>query len=133
MTRAGLLGLVAVAVVAWWLTPDGSGPGGGAALGQLAGVAAVVVLAWSVVTLAVATRRGRLDRRWWTVLALLGVVAAGCGVFWRVATATVIGANIGAGLLIVLGGPVALVLLVAAALVARSILTRPGRDRLESG
>lgn len=52
------------------------------------------------------TRRGRLDRRWWGVLAPLVVAGLLVGVGWRVMTAGVIGANIGAGLALFFGSPV---------------------------
>jgi hypothetical protein len=71
------------------------------------GTVAVVVLGW-------ATVRRVLDIRWWAVLVPL--IAAGfiAGAGWRVMTAGVAGANIGAGFVVLLGGPVVLVLLACA-------------------
>ncbi|MFC9507822.1 hypothetical protein [Streptomyces sp. NPDC057002] len=77
------------------------------------GVAAVVgglalVLAGAGAAVLVrAARSGALDRRWWGVLGPLMVVGLLAGVGWRILTAGVIGANIGAGMLIIFGTPVA--------------------------
>ncbi|PNG16050.1 hypothetical protein, partial [Streptomyces cahuitamycinicus] len=53
------------------------------------------------------TLRGAMDRRWWGVLGPLVVLGLMAGVGWRILTAGGIGANIGAGLLIIFGTPVA--------------------------
>jgi hypothetical protein len=68
-------------------------------------IAAALLLTW-------ASLRHRLDLRWWSVLGplLLAGVLAGFG--WRVFTAGVIGANIGAGLQAFFVGPVIAALLV---------------------
>jgi hypothetical protein len=51
------------------------------------------------------------EARWWSVLGPLVAAAALIGFAWRIFTVQVIGANIGAGCLIVFGGPVLLALL----------------------
>ncbi|MFC9681052.1 hypothetical protein [Streptomyces sp. NPDC056948] len=77
------------------------------------GVAAVVgglalVLAGAGAAVLVrAARRGALDQRWWGVLGPLVFVGLLAGVGWRILTAGVVGANIGAGMLIIFGTPVA--------------------------
>jgi hypothetical protein len=53
-----------------------------------------------------ASRRGELERRWWEVLAPLVAAGVIVGVGWRVLTAGVLGVNIGAGLMMMFGGPV---------------------------
>lgn len=50
--------------------------------------------------------RSTMDLRWWQVLGPLMLAGVMVGVGWRVLTAGVIGANIGAGLTLLLGGPV---------------------------
>lgn len=70
------------------------------------GATALLVTAVAAALLVRATRRGALDRRWWMVLGPLTTAGLMAGVGWRVLTAGVIGANIGAGLTIMLGGPV---------------------------
>jgi hypothetical protein len=69
-----------------------------------------------VVTLGWATLRRLLDARWWGVLVPLLAAGFIAGAGWRVMTARVIGANIGAGFVVLFGGPI-FVLLVAWALV----------------
>ncbi|MEV6010946.1 hypothetical protein AB0M29_29525 [Streptomyces sp. NPDC051976] len=73
--------------------------------------------------------RGAFDPRWWQVLAPLvatGVISAWC---WRVMTAGVVGANIGAGIAVALGTPVVFTLLVCAVVRTVALLRRrDGRD-----
>jgi hypothetical protein len=70
----------------------------------LLAVAAGVALWW-------ASRRGRFDRRWWHVVLPLLIAGLVVGTGSRVVTAGVIGANIGAGFVIVLGTPLVALLL----------------------
>jgi hypothetical protein len=72
------------------------------------GLGASVVAGVSLVVLAVATGRRSIERRWWAVLVPVLVVGALCGLAYRVMTAAVSGANIGAGM-VVLFGPVLVV------------------------
>jgi hypothetical protein len=67
---------------------------------------AAVLVAGSVVALVVAGARGRLARSWWRVLVELVFAEGLCGAGWRVLAAGVIGANIGAGLVMVVGAPI---------------------------
>ena len=120
-----LILVLAVPVAAWWLVGDQStvpvsmdpdyafrpwriGPvaARAAGLGSLAagGVAAAVLIG--------VTLRGRLDVRWWAVLVPLLAAGSIAGAGWRVLTAGVIGANIGAGLVVMEGGPVVAGLLI---------------------
>ncbi|MGW0862281.1 hypothetical protein [Streptomyces sp. NPDC002611] len=78
-----------------WGIGDGVAAGVGGLALVLAGVGAAVLV------------RGAMDRRWWGVLGPLVVVGLMVGVGWRVLTAGVVGANIGAGMLIIFGTPVA--------------------------
>ncbi|GGS65135.1 hypothetical protein GCM10010270_40550 [Streptomyces violaceus] len=83
--------------------PWGIGDGAAAVIGGLA----LVLAGAGAAVLVRAARRGALDRRWWGVLGPLVIVGLMAGVGWRILTAGVIGANIGAGMLIILGTPVA--------------------------
>lgn len=79
-------------------------------IGALSGalvVAATAALAWS-------WKRDPPDPGFLSVLIPLVVVGAILGLGWRVMTAAVIGANIGAGILVLFGSPVILALLILA-------------------
>ncbi len=78
--------------------------------GSLLAIAAAAVLTWASV-------RHDFDLRWWFVIGPALGAGALFGFAWRVFTAGVIGANIGAGCLLMFGGPV-LVLLLAWAIAA---------------
>jgi hypothetical protein len=76
----------------------------------VAAVAGGLALALAVAGAAVLVRgslRGVMDLRWWGVLGPLVVLGLMAGVGWRILTAGSIGANIGGGLLIIFGTPVA--------------------------
>ncbi|WP_159038819.1 hypothetical protein [Streptomyces sp. NRRL B-1140] len=70
------------------------------------GLALVLVVAGAAV-LVRASLRGAMDQRWWGVLGPLVALGLMAGVGWRILTAGGIGANIGAGLLIMFGTPIA--------------------------
>ncbi|MFE6285811.1 hypothetical protein [Streptomyces sp. NPDC057877] len=72
----------------------------------LVGAAALLLGGLAAALLVRASRAGRLDARWWQVLAPLMVAGLVIGVGYRVLTAGVIGANIGAGLTMLFGVPV---------------------------
>jgi hypothetical protein len=78
---------------------------------RAAGIAAVVLAVMSLAILIWATVRHRLDARWWGVLTPLLAAGFIAGAGWRVMTAGVLGTNIGAGFVVMLGGPVVLLLL----------------------
>jgi hypothetical protein len=80
------------------------------AAARAAGIAATIVAVMSLTFLIWATARHRLDARWWRVL--IPLLAAGfiAGAGWRVLTAGVLGANIAAGFVIMIGGPLVLIL-----------------------
>ncbi|WP_369194538.1 hypothetical protein [Streptomyces djakartensis] len=101
--------------------PWGVGDGVAAVVGGIA----LVGVAVGAVVLVRGVRRGVLDPRWWSVVGPLVVVGLMAGVGWRILTAGVVGANIGAGLLVVFGTPVAVGLVVWA--VARSVWLIAGR------
>ncbi|MDX3077390.1 hypothetical protein ACIP98_15075 [Streptomyces sp. NPDC088354] len=77
------------------------------------GVVAALLAVAAATVLGMASRPGpeRFDGRWWQVLGPLVAAGALAGAGWRVVTAGVIGANIGAGLVILLGGPLVAALL----------------------
>lgn len=70
----------------------------------LVAIVAALLLTW-------ASLRHGLDPRWWSVLGPLLFAGVLIGSGWRVFTAGVIGANIGAGLVIFFVGPVVMALL----------------------
>jgi hypothetical protein len=116
--------VLAAPVATWWLVGDQStvpvsmdpcytvrpwpiGPAAArvAGIGSLAVAGLAAVLGW-------ATLRRLLDIRWWAVLVPLLAAGFIAGARWRVMTAGVIGANIGAGLVILIGGPTVLGVLI---------------------
>ena len=117
--------VLAVPVAVWWrigdrystlypspisssvIRPFPVSPAAERAAGRGAVLAAVVAATW----LTWASLRHEFDLRWWSVLGplLLAGILAGFG--WRVLTARMAGANIGAGCLILSGGPVVAALL----------------------
>jgi hypothetical protein len=119
LCAAGLT--IAAAVATWWLVGDLSTPGSDVdyAFGPLTvdptleralGVGSIAVLVVALGLLASARWRGFLAR-WWSVLVPLVLVGVIVGAGLRVMTAGVIGANIGAGLVALFGGPVVVALL----------------------
>ena len=119
---AGAVLVVAMPVAVWWLVGDLSTETAdpdhflrpvdvGDTAEAVVGVAAVVLVTASVVAMVVAGRRGRVDRRWWRVLVELVLAGGLCGVGSRVLTAGVIGANIGAGFVMVFIAPIVAALL----------------------
>jgi hypothetical protein len=104
----------------WGISPVAAQAAGIGSLGLA--MAAMLVLGW-------AARRHLFDARWWLVL--ISLLAAGviAGAGWRVMTAGVIGANIGAGMVIMIGGPLFATLLVSALAGARYLLARAHRAR----
>ncbi|MCX5558710.1 hypothetical protein [Streptomyces sp. NBC_00038] len=106
--------------------PDGLDTVLGAVALVLAGVGATLLVR--------ASRSGGMDKRWWGVLAPLVMAGLLVGMGWRVLTAGVIGANIGAGLVIFFGGPVVAGLLLWA--LGRGVWLanhRPGGDNGPDG
>ena len=86
---------------------------------RAAGLASVLLAAVMLLVLLWFTVRHLFDARWWSVLVPLMAAGFIAGAGWRVMTAGVIGANIGAGLVVLFGSPLVAALLVWA--VARSI------------
>lgn len=137
----GVALVVAAPVVAWWGVGDLSEdvdpnhadyamrppPLSGSAelcLGAAASVVALVALA----ALAVATRRGLVARRWWGFVLPLVAIGVFAGIGYRVMTAAVIGANIGAGLVIVFSPFVVIPALALSATSWRALPRQPGQD-----
>lgn len=79
----------------------------GDGVAAVAGGLALVLAVTGAVVLVRRSLRGAMDRRWWGVLGPLVALGLMAGVGWRILTAGGIGANIGAGLLIVFGTPIA--------------------------
>ncbi len=132
-----LAGVVAVStpVAAWWLVGDqsfGGRPGEeldyafrapdlSGWVTPVMGAIALAAGSLALMSLLFAARRREIDGRWRGVVTLLvvaGGLLAGIG---RVATAGVIGANIGAGLAIFFGVPLCVVLILVALLKIRQI------------
>ena len=63
---------------------------------------------------------GRLSRNWLVVFGAGGAIAAYCGLVYGVATSPVIGANIGAGIMLLFAGPFAVVIVIVALVIART-------------
>jgi hypothetical protein len=144
---AAALGLVlAVPVATWWLVGDLStvpvSAGRdyafqpwpiGSVVARAAGAGSLVVGAVAVVVLGWAAVRRVVDIRWWAVLVPLAVAGFIAGAGWRVMTAGVIGANIGAAFVVLLEGPLVLVLVVWALAFAAYLLSRTGHARTPRG
>jgi hypothetical protein len=79
---------------------------------RAAGWGSTVLAVVALLTLVWATRGRRLDARCWMVLIPLLTAGLIVGFGWRVMTAGVIGANIGAGLVVLLGGAAVATLLI---------------------
>jgi hypothetical protein len=114
--------VIATPVATWWLVGDQSSAGTGLdyavrpieldpAVERMVGIGSVLAVVVSALVLARASRRRQLDQRWWSVLVPLLLAGLIVGAGWRVLTAGVIGANIGAGLVILFGGPAVAALL----------------------
>ncbi|MGE5136074.1 MAG: hypothetical protein ACM32E_24580 [Gemmatimonadota bacterium] len=118
---SALVLVLAVPVATWWLVGDLStvpvsvgrdyafrpwpiGP----AAARAAGTGSLAVGGMAVAVLGWAALRRQLAARWWAVLVPLLAAGFIAGAGWRVMTAGVIGANIGAGFVIVFGGPLVL-------------------------
>jgi hypothetical protein len=138
--------VIAFPVATWWLVGDLStvpasaspdyafrplaiGPGAERA----AGIGSALLAASTSLMLAWGTRKRLVDPRWWSVIAPLLAAGVIAGAGWRVMTAGVIGANFGAGFVILAGGPVAAALLVAALVRAIYLWRRPPATRSPSG
>ncbi|GAA4591852.1 hypothetical protein BJY16_000419 [Actinoplanes octamycinicus] len=136
---AAMIALVfAVPVATWWLVGDLTDPellaehieldyayravSLGAAADRVLGMLACLIVAGTVPFLAWASITRRLRAGWWLVLLPLIVAGHLSGLAARVATAGVIGANIGAGLVLLLGLPVLLVLVSIAGVIAFYLL-----------
>ncbi|GAA5063597.1 hypothetical protein GCM10023318_48530 [Nocardia callitridis] len=88
-------------------------------IASILGFVGVLVVAWR------SWRRGSMDPRWWTVLVLCSLAGAGIGAGWRVLTAGVIGANIGAGLIVLLGVPLLIIVVLVAVIRSITLIMRP--------
>lgn len=98
-------------------------PSSDPAVERAVGGGATVAVLVAAIALVFTARSGRIDRRWW--LPIVGLVAAGAiaGFGERVVTAAVIGANIGGGLVILFGAPLALALVLGSLVRAIHVLT----------
>lgn len=70
--------------------------------GYIVGGTAVVVAAASLAALVIRSRHGAADKRTWAVVAALAMAGAVAAAGWRVMTAGGVGANIGAGFVLLL-------------------------------
>jgi len=133
------IAVVSSAPAVWWL---GSGNAGVAAeadpdylwqplrmstaVQSAIGIASIVLVLSALVVMAARMRAAELDRRWWGVVLPWVALSAYVGLTYRVATTPVIGANIGAGLMILGAIPLGCAALVLCTHFARA--TRPIRD-----
>lgn len=137
---AGVVLVTATPVATWWVVGDQSEdvdpanadyvltpPSVSGSVELALGAGACVLVVTATVALAVASMRGRLGRRWWGFLAPLVVIGMFVGASYRVMTAAVIGANIGAGMVILVGPPLILVALAVSAHSWRALTRARGR------
>jgi hypothetical protein len=117
LAAAGLV--LATPVATWWLVGDRSGTSAGTELDyavrpveadpatqRLVGVVSVLVFVGTALLLVWASRRRLFDPRWWSAIVPMLVAGVIVGAGWRVVTAGAVGANIGAGLVVLFGAPV---------------------------
>lgn len=88
----------------------------------LFGTISIMLFVGSAALVIVALAQRRLQKRWIPTGILLLFFGVMLGYVWRVVTAGVIGANIGAGLMIILGGPFLLLYLAVTLVIA--LMTR---------
>ncbi|MFF0724429.1 hypothetical protein [Streptomyces sp. NPDC004134] len=108
----------------YYMRPPELPPGLEPALG-ISGMTVAVVCA---VVLVAATALEWFDWRWWQVIGPLVLAGIGTGYGWRILTAGGIGANIGAGFVMLFGVPALFATLVWA-LVRSFLLVRQARSR----
>jgi hypothetical protein len=112
---------LATPVATWWVAGDQSvdipdpdyafrAPDISTGVEHAIGVTAVVLWIVSAVLVCLEARGGRFPARWWSIVIPLVLAGFICGYGYRVMTAGVIGANIGAGLAIFFGGPAVVML-----------------------
>lgn len=135
---AGAVLVVATPLATWWLVGDLSedniptrsrdyvmrAPDLPSAVVNGVGVLSLALVISSSVVLWHAIRYGQVDRRWRQVLLLVMAVGVLVSAGFRVLTAGVGGANIGGGLVVLFGSPIAIVLLVVAWVRAAAIFRR---------
>ena len=95
------------------------------AVERMAGAGATALAAASLIILVILTIRRRMAGQWWWVLGPLLCAGLIGGAGWRVMTAGVIGANFGAGFVLLAGPPAVIGLLLWAAGAASSLARRP--------
>jgi hypothetical protein len=119
VTVAAAVAVSACPLTVWWLTGDLSTvplgesadyairpPHIDPAVERGIGVAALTVMVAALVFLGYATAKRAMRGRWWVVVGPLLLAGLVTGLGWRIVTAGVIGANIGAGLVVLFGCPV---------------------------
>jgi hypothetical protein len=125
---AAALAVLAAPVAAWWLIGDQSesrvaprnrdyvarAPHVPSWIVATAGAVALLVLVAAAAVLLQAVRHRRIARGWIGVVGLLSFAGVLVALFGRIATAGVDGANIGAGLAMIVGGPVLIVVVASA-------------------
>ncbi|WBB63375.1 hypothetical protein O7599_12980 [Streptomyces sp. WMMC500] len=92
------------------------------------GIGGLITTVVCAAVLLVATSLEWFDWRWWQVIGPLVLAGIGAAVGWRILTAGCVGANIGAGFVVVVGSP-ALIAVLAWAAVRSLQLTRDPRRR----
>jgi hypothetical protein len=138
----GTLGVLATPVVVYWwvgdLTSEGLAtenadyvmrpPDWSAATVRVAAIGSLCVVLATAGLLVFAAWQRLLCWEWLGVMAQLAVVGSVVAVGYRVATAGVIGANIGFGFFVMLGVPLCLGLMVWAALISYKLATNGTND-----
>jgi hypothetical protein len=126
---------MAAPVATYWLVGDQSSrglspqnadyaaspPGWSAGAVKVAGIGALCVAVVALGWLGFAVRKGLLRREWLGVVGLLAGSASVLAVGYRIATAAVIGANIGVGFFMMLGLPLCVGLCVWAATISYNL------------
>jgi hypothetical protein len=122
-TVAAVLLVLAVPVATWWLVGDQSTTSSDNAdyllrppfrfsnrVTRALGTGALAVTVAAATLLIVASASHSFNPKWWSLVGPLLLLGILLGLGWRVLTAGVIGANIGAGLFVFAAGPVMLAL-----------------------
>jgi hypothetical protein len=118
---AAIVLILAVPVVTWWLVGDQSTTKPDNAdyvvrppfrmskgVTRVVGAASLTLALAAAAWLIYASASASFDNRWWSVIGPMLLLGVLLGVGWRVFTAGVVGANIGAGIFAFVAGPVIL-------------------------
>lgn len=140
LVTVGILVSLAFPIAVWWAIGS-MGQGGSffikppqiqPVVGHAVGAMAALIVVAGLVVLGLATRRGQIRPEWcWDVLAPILFAGLIVGAGGRVVTASVDGANIGAGLVLLVGPPLVLIMIVIAVVRTISLLRQGRRTRVQ--